>query len=160
MWHRVPRVLTVGQVDRFLDAPRRSDKHYLRDKLYWNLCMPPDAECPKISNLILANVHLEEGYCLAEGKGRKQRMVPLGERGDRGDPYLPQGVSPQAFGKQRASAVHGSFSPERDNDYAGRLSGNLSNAPHSAQTWIPILPPTRCGTPLPPTYWRGELICV
>jgi integrase/recombinase XerD len=30
--------------------------------------------------MLLANVHLEDGYCLAEGKGRKQRMVPLGDR--------------------------------------------------------------------------------
>jgi integrase/recombinase XerD len=30
--------------------------------------------------MLIANVHLNEGYCLAEGKGSKQRMVPLGER--------------------------------------------------------------------------------
>jgi len=30
--------------------------------------------------MLLANVFLEQGYCLAEGKGSKQRMVPLGQR--------------------------------------------------------------------------------
>jgi integrase/recombinase XerD len=30
--------------------------------------------------MLLANVFLDQGYCLADGKGSKQRMVPLGHR--------------------------------------------------------------------------------
>ncbi len=52
MWHRVPRVLTVGQVDRFMNAPRPSDKHYLRDKALLELMYASGCRVSEISNLI------------------------------------------------------------------------------------------------------------
>lgn len=79
-WTTIPRVLTVGQVDRFMRAPQPSDPHYLRDLAILELMYATGCRVSEISNLLLANVHLDEGYCLAEGKGSKQRMVPLGER--------------------------------------------------------------------------------
>ena len=105
MWHRVPRVLTVGQVDRFLDAPRRSDKHYLRDKALLELMYASGCRVSEISNLILANVHLEDGYCLAEGKGRKQRMVPLGERAIEAIHTYLKEYRPRLLGNKEPSAV-------------------------------------------------------
>ncbi len=79
VWSRVPKVLTIGQVDRFMAAARPSDTHYFRDRAILELMYATGCRVSEISNLLLANVHLEEGYCLAEGKGSKQRMVPLGE---------------------------------------------------------------------------------
>jgi integrase/recombinase XerD len=34
----------------------------------------------ELSHLTLADVHLDESYCLCRGKGDKQRLVPLGRR--------------------------------------------------------------------------------
>ena len=34
----------------------------------------------EVSHLLLANLHWKEGYCLVDGKGSKQRMVPIGSR--------------------------------------------------------------------------------
>lgn len=79
-WSTIPRVLTVGQIDRFMDSPLPSDPHYLRDLAILELMYATGCRVSEVSNLLVANVHLEEGYCLAEGKGGKQRMVPLGER--------------------------------------------------------------------------------
>jgi integrase/recombinase XerD len=105
MWHRVPRVLTVGQVDRFMNAPRPSDQHYLRDKALLELMYASGCRVSEISNLLVANVHLDEGYCLAEGKGRKQRMVPLGERAiDAIGLYLKE-YRPKLVGKKDPSDV-------------------------------------------------------
>jgi integrase/recombinase XerD len=80
VWQRVPKVLTIAQVDRFLTAPQRYDQHCLRDRAILELMYATGCRVSEISNLLVANVHLAEGYCLAEGKGSKQRMVPLGER--------------------------------------------------------------------------------
>ena len=33
----------------------------------------------EVSNLRLRDLHLDERYCKCEGKGNKQRMVPLGD---------------------------------------------------------------------------------
>jgi len=80
VWERVPRVLSIAQVDRFLAAPQKFDQHWIRDRAILELMYATGCRVSEISNMLLANVHLREGYCLAEGKGSKQRMVPLGER--------------------------------------------------------------------------------
>ncbi|MEQ1828809.1 MAG: site-specific tyrosine recombinase XerD [Pirellula sp.] len=80
MWQRVPLVLSIAQVDRFLAAPQRYDVHGMRDRAILELMYATGCRVSEVCDLLLANVHLAEGYCLAEGKGSKQRMVPLGER--------------------------------------------------------------------------------
>jgi len=80
VWQRVPKVLTIGQVDRFLSAPQRYDSNGMRDRAILELMYATGCRVSEISDLLVANVHLADGYCLAEGKGSKQRMVPLGER--------------------------------------------------------------------------------
>ncbi len=80
VWQRVPRVLSIAQVDRFLAAPQKFDQHSMRDRAILELMYATGCRVSEISNMLVANVHLKDGYCLAEGKGSKQRMVPLGER--------------------------------------------------------------------------------
>jgi integrase/recombinase XerD len=80
VWQRVPTVLSISQVDRFLAAPQRFDSHGIRDRAILELMYATGCRVSEVCDLLLANVHLEEGFCLAEGKGSKQRMVPLGER--------------------------------------------------------------------------------
>jgi len=80
VWQRIPNVLTIAQIDRFLSAPQRFDQHGIRDRAILELMYATGCRVSEISDLLVANVHLSEGYCLAEGKGSKQRMVPLGER--------------------------------------------------------------------------------
>lgn len=80
VWQRVPKVLTIAQVDRFLNAPQRYDANGMRDRAILELMYATGCRVSEISDLLVANVHLADGYCLAEGKGSKQRMVPLGER--------------------------------------------------------------------------------
>lgn len=80
VWQRVPTVMTVSQIDRFLTAPQRFDQHWIRDRAILELMYATGCRVSEISNMLVANVYLKEGYCLAEGKGSKQRMVPLGDR--------------------------------------------------------------------------------
>ena len=80
VWQRVPKVLSIAQVDRFLSAPQKFDQHWIRDRAILELMYATGCRVSEISNLLVANVNLKDGTCLAEGKGSKQRMVPLGER--------------------------------------------------------------------------------
>jgi integrase/recombinase XerD len=80
MWRRVPFVLSVAQMESFLVAPRSGDPLWKRDRAILELMYATGCRVSEVCDLLLANVHLNEGYCLAEGKGSKQRMVPLGER--------------------------------------------------------------------------------
>jgi integrase/recombinase XerD len=80
MWERIPKAITPAAVDRFLAAPARYDTFWQRDVCILELLYATGCRVSEVSNLLLANVHLDEGFCLVEGKGSKQRMVPIGER--------------------------------------------------------------------------------
>lgn len=80
MWERLPKAITPAAVDRFLAAPARYDTYWLRDVCLLEVLYATGCRVSEVSHLLLANVHLDEGFCLVEGKGSKQRMVPLGAR--------------------------------------------------------------------------------
>lgn len=80
MWQRVPKVITTDSIDQFLRAPNRGDALWLRDRAILELLYATGCRVSEVANMLLSNVHLDEGYCLAEGKGSKQRMVPLGQQ--------------------------------------------------------------------------------
>ncbi len=80
MWERIPKAITPAAVERFLAAPARYDTYWLRDVCLLEILYATGCRVSEVSDLLLANVHLDDGYCLVEGKGSKQRMVPIGGR--------------------------------------------------------------------------------
>ena len=79
LWERVPSVLSPREVDRFLNAPRRYELYHFRDRALLEMLYATGCRASELSNLRLRDLHLKERYCKCQGKGNKQRMVPLGE---------------------------------------------------------------------------------
>ncbi len=79
-WQRIPKAITPATVDRFLATPGRLDTFGIRDAAILELLYATGCRVSEVCNLLLANLQLAEGYCLVDGKGSKQRMVPLGRR--------------------------------------------------------------------------------
>ena len=105
MWQRIPKVLTPSAVDRFLGAPKRYDAQGQRDRAILELLYATGCRVSEVSNLLLANVHLKEGYCQVEGKGSKQRMVPLGGRAVTAVTEYLQNVRPRLVGNRDPQTV-------------------------------------------------------
>ena len=80
LWQRVPHVLSATMVDRLLTAPRKTDPAYLRDRALLELLYATGCRASEISGLRMCDVHLADGYCVCQGKGDKQRIVPLGKK--------------------------------------------------------------------------------
>lgn len=80
LWQRVPQVLSPQMVERFLAAPRKSDYCWRRDRAILELLYATGCRASELSSLRLKDARLEEGFCLCQGKGDKQRLVPLGQR--------------------------------------------------------------------------------
>lgn len=78
LWQRVPQVLSVEQVTSLLNAPRRTDLWWLRDRAILELLYASGCRVSELSTLKVRDVHLKESYCICHGKGDKQRIVPLG----------------------------------------------------------------------------------
>jgi integrase/recombinase XerD len=79
-WQRIPSTISASAINRFLDAPKPYDPLWQRDRAILELMYATGCRVSEVTNMLLNNVYLNEGYCLAEGKGSKQRMVPLGQR--------------------------------------------------------------------------------
>ena len=78
-WQRVPEVLSRDQIDRLLTAPQPYDAYWRRDRALLELLYATGCRASEVSNLKLADLHLSERYCLAHGKGSKDRLTPLGD---------------------------------------------------------------------------------
>lgn len=80
MWQRVPGVLSVRQVDRFLSSVKRSDRFAFRDRAVMEVLYATGCRASEVCGLQRADVHFDDKQIRCEGKGGKQRIVPLGGR--------------------------------------------------------------------------------
>jgi integrase/recombinase XerD len=80
LWERVPHVLSPGMVQQLLESPQPGEPHWRRDRALLELLYATGCRASEISFLKMADVHLDENYCLCKGKGDKERLVPLGRR--------------------------------------------------------------------------------
>ncbi len=78
-WQRIPKAITPSAVDSFLAAPRKFDNYWQRDKAILELLYATGCRVSEVATMLKSNVHLGEGFCLVEGKGSKQRVVPIGQ---------------------------------------------------------------------------------
>jgi len=77
LWERVPKILSIEQIDQLFAAPVRTDPHWRRDRALLELLYATGCRASEISNLRLCDLHLDESYCICRGKGDKERLVPL-----------------------------------------------------------------------------------
>lgn len=91
MWQRVPGVLTTKQVDAFLSAPRKTDKYWQRDIALLEILYATGCRATEVCTLRVRDLSLPQKHLRCEGKGGKQRMVPIGQRAiDSIDRYTEQ----------------------------------------------------------------------
>ena len=80
MWQRVPGVLSRKQVDDFLAAPRKIDRFWQRDIALLEVLYATGCRASEVCSLRVRDLSLGERHLRCEGKGGKQRMVPIGSR--------------------------------------------------------------------------------
>lgn len=78
-WKTLPKFLTTDEVDRLLTAPDVSMPRGLRDRALIELLYATGLRVSELVNLRSQDLNLDEGYLTCLGKGRKQRLVPLGD---------------------------------------------------------------------------------
>jgi integrase/recombinase XerD len=76
----LPTVLTTAEVDELLARPDASTARGLRDAAMLETLYATGLRVSELVALRLADVNLAEGYLSTFGKGRKQRLVPMGEQ--------------------------------------------------------------------------------
>jgi len=76
---RLPRTLDVDQTNRLLDA-RPTEALALRDLARWELAYSCGLRVSELTGLDLDTVDLREREARVLGKGRKERLVPIGSQ--------------------------------------------------------------------------------
>lgn len=86
---RLPKLLTRAEVMALLDAPDPSTPRGLRDRAMLALMYATGLRVSELCRLKLADVDRSRGVLSAYGKGRKRRLVPVGDVAlDRLEDYL------------------------------------------------------------------------
>jgi len=75
---KLPQVLSRGEVDRLLAAPRGTTPGGLRDRALLELMYACGLRASEAVGLELGDIDLEAAVLRARGKGNKERLVPIG----------------------------------------------------------------------------------
>jgi integrase/recombinase XerD len=78
-WKVLPKFLTIEDVDRLIGAPDVTTPRGLRDRAMIELLYATGLRVSELVNLRPQDLHLDAGYLTTMGKGRKQRVVPIGD---------------------------------------------------------------------------------
>ncbi len=104
-WKALPRFLTLEEVDHLLGAPDPSRALGLRDAAMVELLYATGLRVSELVSLRTRDLNLEVGYLTCVGKGRKERLVPMGRKAtqqvrcylERARPTLLKSGTPQAL---------------------------------------------------------------
>lgn len=78
LWKVLPDTLTLKEVERLLEAPKLRGRYRLRDGAVVEILYGTGLRISELAHLNLDDLHFEAGYLRCMGKGRKERVVPLG----------------------------------------------------------------------------------
>ncbi len=113
LWKTVPHALSAAEVERLLEAPDTSTPLGLRDRAMLETLYATGLRVSELVELPLANLRLDPGFVRVLGKGRKERLVPLGSSAvawlgrylEEARPGLDRSGAPQVFLNYRGEGL-------------------------------------------------------
>jgi integrase/recombinase XerD len=78
IWQLVPEVLSLDEVDLLLGAPKQESFIGARDKAVFELLYATGMRVSELCSLRIQDVH--DTFVKVRGKGRKERMIPVGKQ--------------------------------------------------------------------------------
>ena len=77
---KLPMYLTLPEVEALLGAPDEKSMAGQRDRAMLEVLYATGLRVSELIKLTIADVNLRDGFLIAFGKGRKERVVPLGRK--------------------------------------------------------------------------------
>jgi integrase/recombinase XerD len=77
-WQHLPSVVSAEEVGRLIEAPNEQEPLYLRDRAILEMLYGTGLRASELVSLRSGDVNLQIGYVRCIGKGRRERIVPLG----------------------------------------------------------------------------------
>ncbi len=79
IWRKLPKTISLNQVESLLNQPDVDTSLGLRDKAMLEVLYATGVRVSELISLKLNDLNLEVGYIRSYGKGGKERVIPLGE---------------------------------------------------------------------------------
>ncbi|WP_455667882.1 site-specific tyrosine recombinase XerD [Phocaeicola sp.] len=77
---KLPEVMTVEEIDRLIGSIDRGTKEGQRNRAILETLYSCGLRVSELCNLKLSELYFDEGFIKVEGKGNKQRLVPISPR--------------------------------------------------------------------------------
>lgn len=77
---KLPDTLNIQEIDRLIAALDLSGKEGMRNKAMLEVLYGCGLRVSELINLRLSNLNLRDGFIKVEGKGNKERLVPIGHQ--------------------------------------------------------------------------------
>ena len=104
-WRTIPDTVHYRSVEELLSAPDPSDEFFLRDRALLELLYATGMRVSEAVDLRLDQINLKLGYLRCIGKGRKERIIPVGRHAiDAVGDYL-ENLRPRLASERFSSAV-------------------------------------------------------
>jgi integrase/recombinase XerD len=104
-WRNLPDTLRHKQVEALLSAPRPTDEFYLRDRALLELLYATGMRVSEVVDLSVDQLNLDLGYVRCIGKGRKERVVPVGRFAITATRQYMEVLRPRLLGDRHSTAV-------------------------------------------------------
>lgn len=151
---KLPRVLNADEVAALLDRIPTSTPLELRDRALFEMAYACGLRVEELVNLDLGSLDTDAEELRVEGKGKRTRVVPVGEHALRAlGRWLTRG-RPALSAEDPALFLSKSGRRLSTSDVRRRLR---TWARHAAVQGASRRTP--CATPSPPTCWTGVLTC-
>ena len=79
-WRSIPNTARYAEIEALLCAPSPNDEFYLRDQALLELLYATGMRVSEVADLTMDQINLDLGYTRCIGKGRKERIVPVGRK--------------------------------------------------------------------------------
>ena len=78
-WLKLPKVLTIEEVEKLLTFPKGQDPLSLRDDAMLELLYACGLRVSELVSLTMEALNLQMGCLIARGKGEKERIIPMSD---------------------------------------------------------------------------------
>lgn len=110
----LPEVLTIEEIDKLIENIDLSTREGQRNRSILETLYSCGLRVSELCNLKLSDLYLEEGFIKVEGKGNKQRLVPISQRAirelqlyfiDRNQIFIKSGYEDYVFISKRGKNI-------------------------------------------------------
>jgi len=104
LWKRVPEVMTVGEIESVIHSAKGPKWQAVRDRAILELFYASGMRVSELVNLNVDSINFQAGYVRCMGKGRKERIIPVGRMACEAVKKYCEGVREQ-LAKDRTGTV-------------------------------------------------------